>query len=583
MSNTCKSILGCLVIIIIGVNILTAQAVKWKPDPNLPQPPVKYHGLMPGISSLQELRKVLGKPIHENTWYSYKLLYAAKERPGNFDSIHLQSRDGKSGTLGSIEAASIPPGFENWKKVHESLGEPEFFLQLYRHGIADYSSRGLRFIFNSRDEAIGVAYVPHGKTRVHEGERRFLSLRHLPQGPQPALPNMPDMGDLRAGAAEVDLTPKLAEWLGPASLKGEFRVHDALKARCAVLDRDGFRVAIVGADLFGISKSEVDPIEKELRKHGIHHLLLASSHNHAAMDTIGIYGFYPAKYINYIQTQIRTGVLTAAKNLRPVKKWIAGSDELPLDGARVQGLIRNARNPGLVDPQMAVMQAVDEDNKPIVTFVHLACHVEGLKTGIMEASADFPGYFCDELKSKIGGHVVFLNGALGGMVTGDTIARTHEEAEKAGKTLANEALRILSFATSPGKMRIVFERYRLELPLTNSKFILFMTLSNRRKLVRGRIVTEMNYLRIGDAEIITIPGELLPEVSFEILEHMKGYPRMIVGLANDQLGYLLPGSDFNSDEYEESMSVGPVGGVMVRDQAIRILQSQREPGRFRRK
>ena len=119
--------------------------------------------------------------------------------------------------------------------------------------------------------------------------------------------------------------------------------------------------------------------------------------------------------------------------------------------------------------------------------------------------------------------MIFLNGALGGMVSGDTVARTHAEAAQAGRRFAAVARRILASAVSPARMDFAIERYRLELPLTNGKFMLFMNLSGRRQLLRGRIVTEMFYLRLGEAEILTFPGELLPEVSFEILEHMTGY------------------------------------------------------------
>jgi hypothetical protein len=44
--------------------------------------------------------------------------------------------------------------------------------------------------------------------------------------------------------------------------------------------------------------------------------------------------------------------------------------------------------------------------------------------------------------------------------------------------------------------------------------------------------------------------ELLPEIGFEILARMTGYPRMIVCLANEELGYIIPGYDFNEKTYE---------------------------------
>lgn len=563
-------------------NPATAQTPKGTPDPALPPPPLSFRGLIPGVSTIEEAREKLGAPVHEARWYAYKLIYPSTRGDGLFDSLHFRSRDGKTGILGNVEAASVPEGWETWKAVRGRLGEPEFFLELHASSMADYSEKGLRFTFDLQERTIGIAHVPHGKARVHSGQRRFLSLRHLRQGPQAAPKRPADLAGLRVGVATVDITPQNPEWLGPTVTAKNFSVHDPLEARIAVLERGDLRLAIVGADLFGMAFSETKPIEDALRKEGISHLILASSHNHAAADTIGVYGFFPKEYVKYIQDQLRRGVLEAKKNLRPVARWLAASDELPMDGARVQGLIRNARNPGLIDPQLAVMQARGEDGRPIVTFVHFACHVEGLEKGFFETSADFPGYLCGALEEKVGGTAIFLNGALGGMVSGDTRARTHEEAKRAGERFAREAERILGFATPPASDVFTFDRRRLEVPLTNIKFQLLIKSSGRRQLVRGRVVTEINLIRIGDAEILTVPGELLPELGFEILEKMRGYPRLIVGLANDQLGYMLPGYDFNGDQYEEGMSVGPAIGPMVREQAIRMLEATREPGRFRR-
>ena len=47
---------------------------------------------------------------------------------------------------------------------------------------------------------------------------------------------------------------------------------------------------------------------------------------------------------------------------------------------------------------------------------------------------------------------------------------------------------------------------------------------------------------------------------------------MLVGLANDQLGYMVPPYDFRDDYYEESMSQGPAAATQVRDMAVRMLK-----------
>jgi len=543
------------------------QAISRVPPKDAPPPPVTYHGLVPGVATVEDVRRELGPPASEAAWYSWKMLYPAKGRSGHFDAIHVVSEDGAEGRVGTIEAASVPPGLENRDRVVAKLGPPEFQLDLSQQSIADYSEHGVRFVFDRNGQTIGVAYFPHGYRRVHDGERRNVSLRHLRQGAQKVQSEAVALTDLRCGAARAEITP-LPGMLGPERI----HVHDPLFARAVVLAGSGLQIALVGGDIFGMRRADVVAIEKRLRGQGIDHLIFAMSHNHSAGDPLGLGLFYPADYVTRIADGVVAAVVSAGGALQDVAELRVASDELPLDGARVEGLFRNARNPGLLDPQIAVLRALNAKGGTVATIVHGACHVEGLneRDDGVEISADFPGYLCDELARKSGAPAIFLNGALGGMVSGDTQARTHEEAAAAGKRLAVEVERILAFAT-PTQGKLSLRRVRVELPVTNPRMIAFGKLSGRATR-EGRLLSEMMYLRLGSVELVTIPGELLPEVSFEILERMTGYPRLIVGLANDQLGYILPGYDFRAGEYEESMSVGPAAGPIVLRTALRLLE-----------
>lgn len=545
------------------------QAVGLVPPPGSRPRPLSYRGMVPGITPVSTLIERMGEPLHEGSWYTWKMLYASRDKPGFFDAFHLFG-DRQKGKIGAIEAATIPPGFEHADGIRSRLGEPEFELVLPgRQRLLDYSLQGVRFTLSPQARTIGVAYFPHGYRRVPPGYRKLVDLGHLRQGPQPHPKFVPDPG-LLAGAFEIDISPTEPGWL-----KGKYVIHDPLKARCSVFARGELKVAIVGADLFGLLKSDVDPMEARLRKMGISHLLFGMSHNHAAPDTIGIYGNYPGPYVRHVQDRVVEGVSKALGRLAPVKELLVSSDELSLAGARVSGLFRNARNPGIVDPQVAVVQARGRDGGPLVTIVHFACHVEGLEKGPKEISADFPGYMCDELSRSTDAPVLFLNGAIGGMVSGDTRVRSHEEARKAGLRLAGEVSRILKFAVPSATNTFDFRRSRIEVPVTNARLLLFEKMSKGRRLFhRGRATSELFHLILADAEFLTIPGELLPEISFELLEKMKGYPRMIVGLCNDELGYIIPAEDFRKGAYEESMSVGPAIGPVVRRRALELLRGR---------
>ena len=82
-------------------------------------------------------------------------------------------------------------------------------------------------------------------------------------------------------------------------------------------------------------------------------------------------------------------------------------------------------------------------------------------------------------------------------------------------------------------------------------------------------------ITLGECQMVTIPGELLPEISFEIQEKMTGFPRILVGLANDEIGYIIPEYDFRADAYEESMSQGAATAPIIRETAIRLLTGVR--------
>jgi len=550
---------------------LAAQAVKGTPPAGAEPPPLTYEGLIPGVHTLEDAKQKLGQPAHEASWYAWKMTYASRRSPGHFDTIHIQGKR----LIGNIEACGAPEGFETLERVQEKLGEPELLLELHRQTLADYSAKGLRFTFDATGKTIGTAHFVHGYPRVHSGERRRLSLRSLPQGPQPkpaAPPGDGGRGPLLCGASEADITPQGPDWLGPV----KYVVHDPLKARVVVFAQGAVKLALAGGDIFGMRKIDIDPIAARLSEKGITHLIVGMSHVHSAGDPIGIYGHYPEKFVKRIQDGIFEAASSALERARPVKELRGASDELSLEGARVEGLSRNARNPGIVDPQIAVLQALGEDGKPIATIAHFACHPEGIETPKgqpLEVSADFPGYLCDALRAATGAQAVFLNGALGGMVSGDTRARKHEEAEAQGRRIAKEIERILGFAI-PLPRTLDIEWSRIEIPVTNPKMVLFEQASGRTSSYRGRNVSEMFFVRLGSAQMISVPGELLPEVSFEILERMKGYPRMIIGLANDELGYMIPHYDFRSGEYEESMSLGPAAALVVLRQAHRFLEGR---------
>ena len=427
------------------------------------------------------------------------MLYPAEGREGLIDSVHLH---GKDGGFSCTEAASVPAGYENRDKVAAEFGEPEQEIRMATFSMLDYTHLGVRFVFNKQGETIGVAYVPNVRTRVPDGAPRLHDMSALRSGPQPKPAEPGALGNLKAGAAEAAITPK-KEWM-PPRLRDAFRVHDEMFARVVVFEKDGVRIALVGADLFGMLRSDIDAIRQRAKEAGIDFLLFAMSHNHAAPDTIGVYGHYPAEYVAYIQDQVSKAVAEAVANLQPVKEFRTASRELPMDGARVIGYFRNARNPGVVDPTLSLLQPIGEDGKPIATIVNFACHVEGLEEGPGVCSADFPGYMCQQIRADGGGQGVFLNGAVGGMVSGDNKARTHEEAKVTGLGLAALVKDLATTAQPPATFDYGFATSKVSFPMTNAKFLPLY--EARGGLDEGRVSSEMAIVKLGEAQMSLFPA-----------------------------------------------------------------------------
>lgn len=544
-------------------SLAAAQSVEGKVTPEMGEPVLMYHGLIPGFSTLKDVREKLGGPQFEAYWYNYKLLYPSEGRSGMVDTVHVDENKPES-RLASIEAASIPAGYETEEAIKAKLGDPEFVLRMHTWGMLDYAEKGLRFSVDAEGKTTGVSYFPHGQRRVPAGERNLVDLRNLRT--EPANGPAPFLEGLQAAAGEVVITPQ------KGFLQDDFTVSQDLKVRYVILRKGDLTVALCGADLFGMGWQDIMQIRKAVAEKGINHVAFAMSHTHEAGDTIGVYGYYPIKYVAAIKEKVIGALTESLKHLQPVTAVRAASRELPMDGTRVMGLIRNARNPGVMDPTMDVVSFDGEGGKPIATIVHFACHPEGVEAGEKEIDADYPGYMCAALQAAGNcGQPIFMNGALGGMVSGDNPERTHASAKETGEKFAALATELMQNLKPIGGDAFEVDQRQVELPVSNPKFdALLMT--GLRPAKNGRIISDMMYVHIGEMQLVTLPGEVLPEVSYEILEGMTGFPRLLTGLTNDQLGYIIPAYDFRKGVYEESMSVGPATAYSVRDTALRMVR-----------
>jgi hypothetical protein len=255
--------------------------------------------------------------------------------------------------------------------------------------------------------------------------------------------------------------------------------------------------------------------------------------------------------------------------------------------ARLPGFIGNYRTPGLVDDELAALQFEKPDGEIVATLLNLACHPEVLNETSYVISADYAGAACQAVEAAVGGTALHVSGALGGMLSPAIERRDTTGVAAMGRAYAEAALGALAGARLSPVELLAIRRAVFELPLANPIY----TMAIERGLVRRRnpdegkgesganLITSSAYVDLGPAQLIGIPGEPLPRLGFELKAALPGPCRVLAGLADDELGYILPDDEFVTPDdylnpgaqYEESMSPGPTTGSLVLAAAKRLI------------
>lgn len=90
-----------------------------------------------------------------------------------------------------------------------------------------------------------------------------------------------------------------------------------------------------------------------------------------------------------------------------------------------------------------------------------------------------------------------------------------------------------------------------------------------------RITVQVNLLTIGKAQVLTIPGEALPNIGFYLKRKMKGEHNFLFGLTNDAFGYILTKVDYESFErysYVSRTSLGEMTGEILMENALQMIE-----------
>ncbi len=378
--------------------------------------------------------------------------------------------------------------------------------------------------------------------------------------------------------------------MGPTAPATEKRGE--LSARAIVLRKGPTTVAFVALDLLGFPSVLCDRVRVQTPRIPSANILIGSTHTHSAPDC---YAFPDGsgghtgdlKYIDLVCKNAAEAINEAIENLRPAQLKI-GTDE-----AKGQ-IAYNYYAPDLYDRRMSVIQAIAIDGKTIATLVNYAIHPEVLGSRLGIVSPDLIGPLRDRLESESGGLAIFMNGAQGGMVTADNRNldkpkdalrgywhdnRTWEECLRIGNTMADEAIRIVRAAPvqQDPKLQSVFAD--VTFPVDNETLWMVIKGSPLKYPHNAdrTITTRINLVNLGNAQILTIPGEALPNIGFYLKRKMRGEHNLLFGLTNDAFGYILTKVDFASFpcyEYVSQTSLGEMTGEILMESALTLIDQK---------
>jgi hypothetical protein len=424
--------------------------------------------------------------------------------------------------------------------------------------------------------------------------------------------------DVEVGFGKADITPDLSRhvaWMaGYGNNRRATGVHDSLWARAVVLREGESKLALVSVDLVGLQRPAVMKVRDRLP--GYMHVLVASTHDHEGPDVIGLWGpserqsGVDAAYVEFVVERIVEAVQAAERTLTPARA-VYGTAVAP-------ELVNDSRLPLVKDSVLRAVKFTTAGGKPLGLLVQFSNHPESLGPDNVLITADFPHYTIAALEARHGVPVAYFTGAVGGLMSNPAEFRlpdgtvlhdnTFEFARAYGEAVAQVFDRALAAAEPLPLSPLVASAGPVYVPLANPGYRLGRAagvLSREAFAWIGRadsaggpvpatqmegdiaIGTEVAYIRAGDLHIAGIPGELYPELVYgqyqspaepnadfpdaptepPVIASLPGSKTMIFGLANDEVGYIIPKRQWDNaapfaygrteEQYGEVNSVGP--------------------------
>ncbi len=429
---------------------------------------------------------------------------------------------------------------------------------------------------------------------------------------------------LKVGFATVNITPPVGTLIG-----GNYRddyaskgVHDPLFAHCMVADDGKRQAAIVSADLLGVRADMVKRVRESVHAScGLEPgaVMVAATHTHSGPDTLGLDEASMAgeDIVGGLVGGIARAVASAWEARMPARIGAgAGREETVSNNRRLRlkdGTVHMnweaippqdiAEVLGPTDPGMGVLKAVDASGRLMGVLVNYTLHPAILAGDNLLLSSDYPGVVYRRLGDVLGKDVtvLFANGTEGNINHINAFdpqqGRGFGEVERIGEILAGTVLSVLPGIEPAADPEVRWKAKCIEIPrrqLPDERFAWAEEVLARwdgkpvnmvdglpdelyarealalKDLQDEPVAVEIQVILIGETALVALPAEVFVEFGLEIKKHSPFARTMIVGLANDWVGYVPTRRAFEEGGYEpqparSSQLEEAAGDTMVRE------------------
>jgi hypothetical protein len=324
-------------------------------------------------------------------------------------------------------------------------------------------------------------------------------------------------------------------------------------------------------------RTEVLDIKSAVKGFRPDQILIASTHTHSGPDTMGLWGVPPLvsgvnpRFMKTIKDEAAAAVAEAEGKAVEVKIAVGVRRLRP-------GIMVNFNYPDPDDQAMGVVVFRDAAGKTVGTIINVNAHPEAMWDDNHYLTADYPGRVCALAEEEFGGTAVFFSADLGAMMSPrrPVPGEKHDWArlERISREVFVDVEAAVKEAVPEDSPRLAFRRKKFLVPVENERFILLFEsgLIEREVFAGPQILTEVAVIEIGSARFATFPGEAYPKLGLSVRAKL-GPHSFLIGLADDELGYILYPDDYGTEdyEYESSVSTGPQTSVLVEQALTELL------------